>query len=84
MIQSSLSSFASQLKANSGSNGDSSQDQVQEISRDPEQGLEQDQVDRVDSPEEEGELESLLIPSRPPPAEKNSRGSSICVCSQGP
>ena len=35
MIQSSLSSFASQFKANSGSKGDSSQDQAQEISRDP-------------------------------------------------
>ena len=58
MIQSILSLFASQLKANSASKGDYSQDQAQEISRDPGQGLEQDQVDQVDPPEEEGELAS--------------------------
>ena len=55
MSQSSLSSFASQFKANSGSKGDSSQDQAQEISRD--RDLEQDQVEHG-SPEEEGELAS--------------------------
>ena len=55
MIQSILSLFASQFKANSGSKGDYSQDQAQEIFRDPGQGLEQDQVD---PPEEEGELAS--------------------------
>ena len=48
------------LKANSGSKGDSSQVQVQvqEISRDPDQDLEQDQVDHVNPPEEEGGLAS--------------------------
>ena len=54
MIQSSLRSFASQFKANSGSKGDSSQ--AQEISRVSHQVLEQDQVDHVDPPEEEGKL----------------------------
>ena len=47
-IQSSLNSFASQFKANSGSKGDSSQD------------LEEDQVDHVDPTEEEVELASEM------------------------
>ena len=66
MIQSILSLFASQLKANSASKGDYSQDQAQEISGDPGQGLEQDQVDQVDPPEEEGErwpLRTMRTPS---------------------
>ena len=45
-------------QANSGSMGDSSQGQAQEISRHRGQDLEQDQVDQVDPPEEEGELAS--------------------------
>ena len=56
MIQSSLSSFASQFKNNSGSKGDLSQDQGQEISEDLDQDQEQD---HMVSPEgEEGELAS--------------------------
>ena len=63
MIQFSLSSFASQFKANYGSKRGSSQDQAPEISRDQDQQLEQtpspDQVDHVDPQEwEEGELAS--------------------------
>ena len=54
LIQSSLSSFASQFKASSGSKGDYSQDQVHEISRDHD--LEQDHVDPPEG--EEGELAS--------------------------
>ena len=58
MIQSSLSSFASQFKADSGSKGDFSQDRAQEISLDQDPSPEQvGQVDQVDPPEgEEGEL----------------------------
>ena len=63
LIQFSLSSFASQFKANYGSKRGSSQDQAPEISRDQDQELEQtpspDQADHVDPQEwEEGELAS--------------------------
>ena len=55
MIQSSLSSLASQFNANSGSKGGTSQDQAPRISRDPDLESGRDQADQMDPPvEEEG------------------------------
>ena len=50
MIQSSLSSFASQFNANSGSKGGTSQDQAPAISRDADLESGRDQADQMDPP----------------------------------